>query len=145
MIEIITQLNQDELKSAMNIRRDVFVYEQGIPEESDFDGEDEGAEHVLITVNNEAAATGRVIISKAEAQISRIAVIAKYRSMGLGRKVVESLEAIAQKKGAKRFELHPHVYLQKFYEELGYQKTGGSSQIAKHELITMIKLEHGEI
>lgn len=144
MIEIITQLNQDELKLAMNIRRNVFVYEQGIPEEADFDGEDESAEHILITVNNEAAATGRVIICNAEAEISRIAVVAKYRSMGLGRKVVESLETIAKKRGAKRFELHPHIYLQKFYESLGYQKTGENSQIAQHELITMIKLEHGD-
>ena len=61
-------------------------------------------------------ATGRGILSSngCEAVLARIAVHADHRRRGLGRKVVQRLEEIAQFRGASKVSLTPLHYLQDF-------------------------------
>jgi predicted GNAT family N-acyltransferase len=139
-ITIKRALTPAELEAALAIRHEVFVREQGIPEELDRDGKDQSAHHVLVYSGGHSAATGRVIVSAfGEAIIARIAVLSGYRGCGLGRHVVEELEAIAVAAGAKTLRLHPHYYLEGFYEDLGYVTVPGTDSVAGHRLITMTK------
>jgi predicted GNAT family N-acyltransferase len=137
---ITRALTPKELGVALALRHEVFVREQGIPEELDRDGGDRSARHVLVYSGGRAVATGRVIISTSgEATLARIAVVRGCRGRGLGRKVVEELEVVAKAAGATTLRLHPHHYLEAFYESLGYETVSGTEFVAGYRLITMTK------
>jgi predicted GNAT family N-acyltransferase len=131
----------EELEQAFAIRREVFVREQRIPADEDFDDKDDVARHVLVSIGGRAAATGRVLVSDPEhAVLARIAVLEEFRGSGLGPVVVRELEAIATAAGCRHLSLHPHHYLERFYADLGYVTVPGSeSEVGVHRLITMAK------
>jgi predicted GNAT family N-acyltransferase len=138
--EVKRGLTPAEMETAFAIRLRVFVEEQGIPAELDLDGDDEQAHHVLVYATGRAVATGRVLVSDSgEAVLARIAVLPDCRGLGLGRIVVRELEEIAVEAGATSLRLHPHHYLERFYQELGYKKVPGTESVGGHELITMTK------
>ena len=132
--------SEEELEAALAIRHEVFVREQGIPEELDNDGRDGEARHVLAFAGGLPVATGRVTVSPSgEAVLARIAVRPANRGRGLGRRVVQELETLAAESGARVFCLHPHHYLETFYEGLGYRKSAEGETVAGHRLIVMTK------
>jgi predicted GNAT family N-acyltransferase len=142
--EIKRILTPEEMESALAIRHEVFVREQGIPAELDFDGKDQQAHHVLVYSAGRGVATGRVLIADGgQAVLARIAVLSDYRGHGLGHIVVRELEAIAVEAGATSFSLLPHRYLERFYQGLGYTTVPGTDSVGGHELITMTKHADG--
>ena len=130
-----------ELVQAQQIRHQVFVEEQGIPAELEYDEADRTATHVLAYQDEHAVATGRLLISVDGLGIlGRIAVIASERGQGIGGQVVRQLEQCAVAADVQRLILHPHAYLEKFYTDLGYQTVaGGESTVGAHRLILMEK------
>ncbi len=125
---------------AQAIRRDVFVVEQGIPEALDQDGLDPQAVHLLAWQDDAPVATGRLLLPESGPAIaSRIAVLPGHRDQGLGTRIIESLEQLARSHGAKQMVLHPHAHLERFYQRLGYHKTGDASPAGPHPLIVMEK------
>ena len=129
----------DEVAACLAIRRRVFVVEQGIPEELDDDGLDDRALHVVVGDGDRVVATGRLIVDGDTGVLARIAVVPSHRGRGLGGRVVRRLEALAREHGARRVSLHPHQYLEAFYQRLGYHTVGGTSVVGEHVLITMVK------
>lgn len=139
-ISILTVRSPAELAAAREIREEVFVREQGIPRELENDGLDKDAEHLLVFYNHLPAATGRMLaVSEEEANLARIAVLAPYRGLGLGKLVIKELEKLARKSGIKRVFIFPHFYLEGFYASLGYRNTPEVRQVGHHRLIKMTK------
>ena len=130
-----------ELVEAQQIRRQVFVEEQGIPAELEYDGADANAIHLIAYQAERPVATGRLLIGADGLGIlGRIAVITSERGQGIGGQVVRQLEQCAVAAGIQRLILHPHAYLDKFYTDLGYQTVaGGESTVGPHRLILMEK------
>ncbi|MCB0183292.1 MAG: GNAT family N-acetyltransferase [Caldilineaceae bacterium] len=130
-----------ELGQAQAIRHQVFVEEQGIPAELEYDGADLSAIHVLAYQGEDAVATGRLLLEPdGVGVLGRIAVIGPVRGQGIGGQVVRQLEQCAVAAGVQRLILHPHAYLEKFYTALGYQTiAGGESTVGAHRLLLMEK------
>jgi len=112
--------SKEELDKAFYIRREVFIKEQNVSPEAEFDGRDESAEHVLVYYDNQPAATGRLRIVNNIAKLERICVLPEYRKCGLGKAIVQALEDIAKKKGLTKAKLHGQTQAKVFYEKLGY-------------------------
>ncbi|MFT5349831.1 MAG: putative GNAT family N-acyltransferase [Planctomycetota bacterium] len=131
-----------DLASTRLIRQQVFVEEQGIPAELDEDGLDENAIHVLISINEQAQATARMIInSEREGVIARVAVLAAVRGRGYGKLLMAELENIAVRLELKRLSLHPHHYLERFYANMGFTIVPGETELAgEHLLVKMEKI-----
>jgi len=140
-IEIRRVRTAEELERAFEIRREVFVIEQRIPSEQDFDDKDQIAHHVLVLIGGRAVATGRVLLeTSGHATLARIAVLREFRGASLGPIVVNELETIAREHGSSRLSLHPHLHLERFYGALGYNIVPGTeSSVGEHRLITMSK------
>jgi predicted GNAT family N-acyltransferase len=132
--------SQSEINEVLKMRHSIFVVEQGIPKELDDDGKDEDSIHLLVYSTDEIIASGRLTIQKQDGVLSRIAVKAFYRSLGIGKKLVLELEQIAKEMGVKKLSLTPHAYLEKFYVNLGYQKTNITEKVDKYDLLKMIKI-----
>lgn len=141
MIRLQQTTSTTELALAQQIRRQVFVEEQGIAAELEYDTADATAIHVLAYDGENAVATGRLVLDAAGlGTLGRIAVLPSARGNGIGGQVVRRLEACAQQAGAKRLILHPHFYLEKFYTDLGYHTLPDSeSRVGPHRLIAMAK------
>lgn len=76
------------------VRHAVFVHEQGIPTELEWDGYDPGCLHVL-AVDARGAAVGTARM-QADGHIGRMAVIKDRRGQGVGSRLLTSLIAIAR-------------------------------------------------
>lgn len=136
---ILPVRSEKEQESALNIRIEVFVREQDIPEEMEFEDEDADALHVLAYDGNRPIGTGRLLLSDRGGEIGRIAVLPDYRRHGIGAAIVRRLEEEGRSRGAERFELTPHRHLEDFYARLGYESVGDAGDVAGHPLIRMVK------
>ena len=74
----------EDMQDCVAIRRQVFVEEQGVSVEEEVDGKDPDCYHYLMRDGDLAVATARILPMGHQAKIQRVAVLATYRSAGLG-------------------------------------------------------------
>lgn len=104
------------------VREQVFIREQGVPPELEWDGEDAGAIHVLaFSADGSAVGTGRMLAS---GQIGRMAVLPAYRGTGLGGEILETLLAEGRRRGLPAPFLHAQVQALDFYRGHGFHAEG---------------------
>ena len=111
--------------SFRNLRIDIFVKEQGVPEENEFDEYDTQVPHLVIFSDSEAVATGRVIpYGEDTVKIGRIAVKKTMRGTGLGEKIVLELLRKSKEDGAKTVRVGAQTHAVGFYEKCGFKLFG---------------------
>ena len=110
-------------REAAEIRREVFVEEQGFREE--FDEADQRAAHLVLFISGQAAATCRYI-EKEEGGflVGRIAVRKPFRKRGLGAELLKEAERRIAAKGGKRLLVHAQTQARGFYEKQGFSPFG---------------------
>ena len=108
---------------AQRIRTRVFVHEQKIPQELEWDDADATALHaVAYNRLGQAVATGRLLQAQpGVAKIGRMAVHQVLRGCGVGRQVLEALLAAARQRGDREAMLHAQRSAQAFYGGLGFE------------------------
>lgn len=109
---------------AKQIRQKVFVIEQKF--EDEFDEIDDTAIHFVLYYVDKPVATARAYYDKEDKSyhIGRMAVIKEFRSMHLGKKIMDYAEEYLKKKGAKKIKLSSQVRAKGFYQRLGYKPYG---------------------
>ncbi len=111
-------------REAMIIREKVFVEEQGFTEE--FDSVDSVAVHILAYDGDSAIGTCRLFPAEEAVSciLGRLAVIAEYRSKGIGRYLISEAEKSARNSGVHMIKLHSQYRVKDFYEKCGYTSFG---------------------
>ena len=111
---------------AAPVRTEVFVREQGGPQELEWDLEDLSALHaVVIDDSGRAIATARLLKhAPGIARIGRMAVLSRHRSQGLGRRLLLTLMQAARDRGDHQVMLHAQISAQDFYVKAGFQPRG---------------------
>jgi YbgC/YbaW family acyl-CoA thioester hydrolase len=111
---------------AQRIRTAVFVEEQKIPAELEWDAADTGATHAL-AVNRFGMplATGRLLDhAPGVARIGRMAVLPLVRGSQVGRAVLDALLAAARERGDHQALLHAQLSAAAFYLRAGFVQRG---------------------
>ncbi|PSV12885.1 GNAT family N-acetyltransferase [Photobacterium leiognathi] len=103
------------------VREQVFIQEQQIDPEIEFDNLDSEAVHVLVMDGEQPLGTGRIL---ADGHIGRIAIMKAARGQGLGAKVVRALVEYAQQQGYPRVDLGAQTHAVDFYRKLGFMPYG---------------------
>jgi predicted GNAT family N-acyltransferase len=104
------------------IRQQVFIDEQGIPPELEWDGRDTACIHVLaFTPEGEVVGTGRLDV---DGRIGRMAVLARWRGRGAGTAMLGELLAAARETGCRRVYLHAQENAQSLYRRAGFRVHG---------------------
>jgi predicted GNAT family N-acyltransferase len=104
------------------IRNAVFVAEQGIPAEVEWDGRDVDCRHVLALAGDaDVIATGRLM---ADGRIGRMAVLRAWRGCGVGLAMLERLQQQAQQDGLRRVYVHAQLEVAGFYRRAGFLISG---------------------
>lgn len=113
-----------DLEKAFSIRKEVFVREQGVPVEDEFDAFDtlDGqCEHILVYFDEQPVGTGRIRVVDGLGKLERICILPANRKFGLGKVIVAALEKIADQKGLSQVKLHGQTHAEGFYQKLGYR------------------------
>ncbi|PYC87759.1 GNAT family N-acetyltransferase [Streptomyces tateyamensis] len=148
-MEIRIAASAADLELTRQVRREVFVVEQEIPEELEYDALDATSVHLLALGADGAPLGTARLISGAEAYeltglagrvlLGRLAVVEAARGTGLGAALVRAVEQAARELGAKECELHAQVQALGFYERLGYTAEGPVYQDAGIPHRTMVR------
>lgn len=117
----------DAAAMARPIREQVFVREQRVPIELEWDEWDAVSLHCIArTAENIVIATGRLLPADeaGTARIGRMAVTRDWRGKGVGRGVLLSLLQAAALCGATEIELHAQTHAAGFYRLSGFTQYG---------------------
>ena len=111
--------------SFRDLRIEIFVKEQGVPQENEFDDYDLQVPHLVIFLDGEAVATGRIIpYGEDTVKIGRIAVKKDKRGLRLGEKIVLELLRKSKEDGAKTVYVGAQTHAVGFYEKCGFRLVG---------------------
>jgi YbgC/YbaW family acyl-CoA thioester hydrolase len=126
MVQVKTGSWADLGNAARKIRTQVFIEEQRIPADMEWDEADGVALHaVAYNRLGQPLATGRLLQPKpGVAKIGRMAVHKVLRGSGIGRQVLEALLAAAAARGHQEAVLHAQRSAQDFYLGLGFLPRG---------------------
>lgn len=109
--------NQDTLQ---DIRKQVFVVEQNVSEELEWDGKDEEATHFIAFIDDTAVACARIIDG---CYIGRMAVMAPYRNLGLGAALIKKIRDYAEQKHLPVLKLSAQCHAFNFYRKNDFLAT----------------------
>ena len=124
-LDILIRPWQEAQKDAFKVRREVFILEQGVPEDLEIDEFDPVAIHVLACSDISCVGTARLNINnEGFGQIGRMAILSSFRNKGLGRQIMRVLIETAKSKGVSSLMLHAQVSAIPFYERLGFIANG---------------------
>ena len=111
---------QDASEELSAIRRQVFMDEQGVPPELEWDGLDATATHARATsLADETIGTARLL---ANGQVGRMAVARQWRGIGIGTAMLQRLIAHAPVK--ERLFLNAQTRAESFYRRNGFEPEG---------------------
>nr|WP_301272807.1 MULTISPECIES: GNAT family N-acetyltransferase [unclassified Halomonas] len=103
------------------IRRIVFIDEQQVPQEEEWDGRDTECLHFLATLNGEPVGTARLL---PDGHIGRVAVLSSARGTGIGYQLMEAAIKAAREAGHPHAALSAQLHALAFYERLGFVAHG---------------------
>ncbi len=104
------------------VREAVFVQEQGIPAELEWDSGDAGAVH-LLACTGDGTAVG-VIRMQPDGRIGRMAVLREWRGRGIGGRLLRAMLDHAAAAGFARVYLHAQCAAVRFYARRGFTAIG---------------------
>lgn len=119
----IVEVDWKSAKSLLSdIRRAVFVVEQQVPVEEEWDGRDEECWHWLASdPAGKPIGTARLL---PEGQIGRLAVLSEYRGQSIGAALLERAVDKAGKLGFGSIFLNAQSYALEFYRKAGFVEEG---------------------
>lgn len=99
------------------IRESVFIQEQGVTPEQEWDSDDVTATHFLAYEGDFAIGTARLL---ADGCIGRVSVLKDWRGLHVGEQLLMAAVKEAESKGLKQQTLTAQVHAAGFYERLGF-------------------------
>ena len=137
--EVRRARGDDEIAAVLDLRREVFCVEQGVPEREELDGRDAEALHLVAVSGEEVVATCRLLFVGNTVQFSRLAVRQSARRHGIASALLELADEETRLAGARRLVLHAQTYARALYEASGYRPRGRIFMEAGSEHIAMEK------
>ncbi len=126
MSELIYKLvaSDSELREAFEVRKKVFVEEQGIAEYLEFDGNDRQALHMVVMDGERVIGTARVLfMATNQAKLERMAILKPFRRKGIGRRLIYYLNEELSKRQVEQVVLHAQYSVVAFYKSCGFEES----------------------
>jgi predicted GNAT family N-acyltransferase len=120
-IEIVKWI--DGLSQLKNIREKVFIQEQKVTPQLEWDGMDEKAIHFLVFNDKAAIGCARAIVIKDHMQLGRMAVLKKYRGQGIGSALIEKAMTTAKLNQLSAIYISAQCHAIDFYKKFGFEVT----------------------
>lgn len=122
---------------AGSVRERVFVQEQGVPAEMEYDQADPVSVHVLARgPGGEAIGTGRLL---PDGHIGRVAVLPEWRRKGVGTALLSRLIESARRLGMSELALNAQKSATGFYRRFGFVPDGDEFNEAGIAHVAMVR------
>jgi len=119
---IIREAFWSQDKTALReIRKTVFIEEQKVPQELEWDDRDTECWHAIVELNGLAVATGRL---DTDGKIGRMAVLREVRGQNFGLAILNQLKKIARREDITKTFMHAQCHALEFYLKNGYKAIG---------------------
>jgi predicted GNAT family N-acyltransferase len=125
MLRVIrfTTENQENAAIAFNIRQRVFVDEQKVSRDEEYDSHEDESSHYLLLVDETPAGTARWRFTDKGIKLERFAVLPEFRNHGAGSYLVQKvLEDVLPQN--KTIYLHAQVAAINLYSRAGFKPIG---------------------
>ena len=113
-IEVVDWLSGESLR---DIRRTVFIDEQRVPADEEWDADDACAIHFLMSADGQAVGTARLL---SDGHIGRVAIVQDWRGRGLGHALMLEVMRHARSAGLDVLKLSAQSHALGFYRRLGF-------------------------
>ncbi len=124
MLHVKLAQTEQEKELAFDIRKKVFVEEQGIPIHLEIDEFDQSATHFFVLEDDEPIAAARIRETESNVgKVERVCVLPGHRRKHLGVLLMNALEQHAKQNGWEKLKLNAQTSAIPFYEKLAYQVT----------------------
>ena len=124
MLHVKLAQTEQEIELAFDIRKKVFVEEQGIPIHLEIDEFDQSATHFFVLEDDEPIAAARIRETESNVgKVERVCVLPGHRRKHLGVLLMNALEQHAKQNGWEKLKLNAQTSAIPFYEKLAYQVT----------------------
>lgn len=118
------EVTQD-IATCLDLRRIVFIDEQGVSEADERDDLDHEAVHLLATAGGAAVGSARLLMQGDTGKIGRVCVLANYRGTGLGAALIgAAVDQFRAMPGIAKVKLGAQCHAIGFYEGLGFTAFG---------------------
>jgi len=135
-MRVVVAKTQKEITDNFYVRGMVFVVEQEIDYEIEFDGLDGSSILFVAYIDDLPVGAARLYKNK----VGRVATLKKYRKQGVASAIMNKIEAYAIDNNNKELVLHAQLYVKDFYLKRGYVPEGEIFQEAEIDHIKMIKV-----
>lgn len=113
---------EDQTAVLRAIRTAVFIHEQQVPEDMEWDEFDAISLHVLVfNADGQPVGTARLL---PDGHIGRMAVLKAWRRQGLGSAMLQKILEELTKRNQQKAMLNAQTYAIPFYEKFGFQVCG---------------------
>ena len=124
-IEVVPVSDETLYALCREVRRQVFIEEQGVPVATEIDGHENESIHFLAMIEKKPVGAGRLRLKKSYVKFERIATLKDHRGQGIGRILMEKMLSYA----LQRFPNYlPAMHAQEsavgFYVKLGWVPIG---------------------
>ena len=110
------------MEAIFEVRRAVFVIEQSVSEEEEYDEFEISSTHLFATCDNRVVGTCRYRKTSQGTKLERFAVLEAYRTRSVGASLLKAaLSAVDQ---GKLIYLHAQVQVVDFYKKYGFAQVG---------------------
>lgn len=128
MISVKVVETKDELRSIFSIREKVFVEEQKVAREEEYDEfEDISTHFIALDENDTPCGTARWRFTENGMKLERFAVLESHRGKGVGqalvKTVIEDIRSNPQSEGKKMY-MHAQLPAVSLYSRFGFEKVG---------------------
>jgi len=127
MLQIEKVSAEEDLKSVFSIRQKVFVIEQEVPPEKEYDEFEETSNHFLAKLNEEPVGAARWRVTDNGIKLERFAVLKEARGKGVGHSLVQVvLDDINSTPDTtkKTKYLHAQLSAVSLYSKFNFEKVG---------------------
>lgn len=126
LLEIqVIEHSDPRFSQAAAVRRQVFIEEQNVPENEEWDEVDIEASHLLALVDGRVVGTLRFHADGDWLHVGRVSVLPECRGMDVGRQLMLTCLGEALNRGFSRSYLHSQTDKAGFYRKFGYREKGG--------------------
>jgi len=134
-MKVIIPTTQKEIVDHFMVRGKVFIIEQEIDWEIEFDGLDDECILFNCYIDDQIAGAARLYHQK----VGRLATLQPFRKKGVGKAIMRFIEQYAKEQGLDILVLNSQYYIKDFYLDLGYIPEGDIFQEADIDHIKMTK------
>ena len=123
-MKIVKCITKDQLIDHYTIRKIVFIDEQNVSYEDEFDLLEKSRIPFVLYDNDKPIGAARLNIQNNYTKIERMCILSEYRAKGLGKLIMNYLIDYSNNLGVQEVLLSAQVQALGFYESLGFTKFG---------------------